>query len=178
MLGIAAFSNVKAQSPVKDREDVRTFVQKFYDWYVVLWMASVDKKNAACSCEIAVKQRPGYFEAGLRKALLNDYAAQAKAKGEIVGLDSDPFLGGQDIGLGYQTGNVKSVGNKFLVDIHDIAKGKSEKEKLAAPVTVIAEVAILSGHPVFTNFIFPADGKQYSLLKMLKDLSNERNNVK
>ncbi|MEN0054541.1 MAG: hypothetical protein AAGC65_12790 [Mucilaginibacter sp.] len=177
MLCMVMILDVNAQS-VSEKENVRTFVQKFYDWYIVLYKAPVDKKHPVCSCEIAVKQRPEYFDAHLRKALIDDYAAQAKAKGEIVGLDSDPFLGGQDIGLGYQTGKVKSTGNKFLVDIHDIGKGKSEKETLAAPIAVIAEVTKVAGHPVFTNFIFLDDGKQYSLLQMLKDLSNERNNTK
>jgi hypothetical protein len=134
----------------------------------------MNEKHPVCSCEIPTKQRPEYFDPGLRKALMDDYAAQAKAKGELVGLDSDPFLGGQDIGLGYQTGNVKNIGNKFLVDIHDIDKGKSEKEKLASPVTVIAEVTKSNEHFVFTNFIFLIDGKRYSLLKTLKDLSDER----
>lgn len=179
MLSVAVFSKVNAQPSVQDKADVKAFVQKFYDWYVVLYTAPVNKKNPACSCEIPTKQHPEYFDLSLRKALKDDFAAQAKVKGEIVGLDSDPFLGGQDIGLGYQAGNVKNIGNKFLVDIHDIDKGKSEKEKLAAPVTVIAEVAKSNEHFVFTNFIFLIDGKRFSLLKMLKDLSDERkNNIK
>lgn len=176
ILSVTIFSKVNAQYSVKDKEDVKAFVQKFYDWYIVLYTAPVNKKHPVCSCEIPTKQHPEYFDPGLRKALMDDYTAQAKVKGEIVGLDSDPFLGGQDIGVGYQAGNVKNIGDKFLVDIHDIDKGKSEKEKLAAPVTVIAEVAKSNGHFVFTNFFFLMDGKRYSLLKMLKDLSNERKN--
>ena len=174
MMCMALFSTVNAQPSIKDKEDVKAFVQKFYDWYVVLYTAPINKKHPVCSCEIPVKQRPGYFDPRLRKALMDDYAAQAKAKGEIVGLDSDPFLGGQDIGLGYQTGNVKNIGDKLLVDIHDITKGKSEKEKLAAPIVVVAELAKSKEHFVFTNFFFLMDGKKYSLLKMLNDLSNER----
>jgi hypothetical protein len=172
------FLDVNAQHAVNDKEDARVFVQQFYDWYVNLYMAPMDKKHPVTSCEIAIKQRPEYFDSGLRKALTDDYTAQARVKGEIVGLDSDPFLGGQDIGLGYQTGSVKNIGNKFLVNIHDISKGKPEREKLAAPVIVVAEVAKLNGHFAFTNFIFLIDGKPYGLLKMLKGLSNERNNTK
>jgi hypothetical protein len=175
MFCMIIFSNANAQSSISDKESARVFVQKFYDWYVVLYLAPPDKSRPVCSCIAAINQRAEYFHPLLRKALIDDNNAQLKVKGEIVGLDFDPFLSGQDIGRGYQTGNVKQIGNRFLVDIHDIEKGKSNKTILAAEIPVIVELAKVNEHWVFTNFIYLTDGKRYNLLDQLKSLHKDRN---
>ncbi|HTE00305.1 MAG TPA: hypothetical protein VK668_13525 [Mucilaginibacter sp.] len=166
------FSNVNAQSSADNRESARVFVQKFYDWYTVLYSNQLGKKDSLPTNVVAINQRQEYFDIPLRKALINDYRAQSKITEGIVGLNWDPFLTGQEIRIGYQTGNVKQVGNKFLVDIHDIEKGKLESAILDAELLLVAEVVKVNGHWVFMNFIYPK--RHDNLLMVLRSLRKDR----
>jgi hypothetical protein len=168
------FSGVTAQSKTDDKENARVFVQKFYDWYSVLVSATLEKRAKTPPDIVAIKARGYYFDIPLRKALIDDANAQAKVAGEIVGLDFDPFSNAQDTRVGYQTGNVKQLGNTFLVDVHDIEKGKSEKAILAAELVVVAKVVKVNGHWVFTNFIYPSKGGSNDLLSTLRVLRKDR----
>jgi len=167
------FSNVNAQSAIDDKESARVFVQKFYDWYTVLYTAPQKKGEIRATSIIAINQKSLSFDVLLRKALVDDDRAQSKVTDDIVGLDWDPFLTGQDIGVGYQTGNIKKAGNKFLVDIHNIERGKSKKAILASELLVVAEVAKLNRHWVFTNFLYPKRGND-NLLLILRNLRKDR----
>jgi hypothetical protein len=51
-----------------------------------------------------MEKQGSQFESGLLAALKEDVAAQAAAKGEIVGLDFDPFLNTQDPAESYEVG--------------------------------------------------------------------------
>ena len=73
---------------------------QFYKWYVPI----VISKNSAHSLQIAMEKQGSQFESGLLAALKEDVAAQAAAKGEIVGLDFDPFLNTQDPAESYEVG--------------------------------------------------------------------------
>jgi len=161
------FSNANAQSS-NDKESGRVFVQRFYDWYNQLASSFVPvKKNGVRSPDIiALKQHSEYFDASLSKAIIDDYDAQSKVRGDIVGLDFDPFLNAQDTGFEYQTGNVKQTGNRFFVDVHCGAKGK-RKETLATKTVVIAEIVKEGTSWKFTNFMYPIDGRQDDLMQML-----------
>ena len=171
-----AFSELTAQPQKNEKEDAKVFVQKFYDWYVALVNTPVKKKKGeSCNCDdvAALTQKSIDFDVHLRKAIIDDAKAQAKAN-EIVGLDSDPFLAAQDIGFGYQAGTVKQVGQKFYVDIHYAEISKSKKQILAGPVAVVAEVTKTNGRWIFTNFIYPVDGRRDDLLTILKNLATDR----
>src|SRR5215212_4808372 len=83
--------------PVLGREPMaedspRQFVQDFYSWYVPIAM----KDHKVPAFVVAIKEKPSLFSPQLLKALQNDADAQAKASGEIVGIDWDPFLNTQD----------------------------------------------------------------------------------
>jgi hypothetical protein len=172
VLGMIMFSNVYAQSKTDDKESARVFVQKFYDWYAVLDSSSISaRKNPVAS---ALNQKRECFDAYLRKAIMDDEHAQAKVKGELVGLDFDPFTNAQDRRVGCQTGNVKQIGHKFFVDVHDIAKGKSKEAILTSELVVVAEVAKTNGHWVFTNFIYNIKDGNENLLQILKSLAKSR----
>lgn len=163
----------RAQSTVPNKEDARIFVQKFYDWYTVLYNAEPQGKNPISSDIVALKKKPELFDALLRKAIIEDANAQAKVSGEIVGFDADPFLNAQDNGFTYLAGNVKQTGNIFYVDLHGGLTGKTKKAILATEVDVIVEVVNVKGKWVFKNFIYP--GKvQTNLLDILKDMRKER----
>jgi hypothetical protein len=74
-------------------ESVRGFVQGFYDWYVP---KALDHKIFR-AWDLALKTKSSVFSPELAQALREDSAAQDKAeKGELVGLDFDPFLNSQD----------------------------------------------------------------------------------
>ena len=178
VLSMIVSSNLKAQSSVNEKESARVFVQKFYDWYVVLFSAPPEKWRTHATSIIAITQKSSSFDTALRKALLDDDHAQSKNTDDIVGLDFDPFLMAQDIGFDYQTGNVKQVGDKFFVDIHSALKGKSKKAILAKNIVVVAEVVKAGTSWKFTNFIYPAEGKQKQsdLLEILASLRKDREN--
>src|ERR1700679_2038530 len=103
ILSMAMFSCERAsKTKIDDKESARVFVQKFYDWYNALSNAETPDKNDVVPAEtVALNKKADYFDVPLRAAIIEDQNAQAKVPGEIVGLDSDPFLNAQDIGFSY-----------------------------------------------------------------------------
>jgi len=165
---VFVFFKAKAQSTVDDKESARMFVQKFYDWSFVLFKTDYPKtKNQLSDQQIIMKHGKDFFGQDLRKALENYYNTPTK-DGDI-GLDFDPFMAGQDYGVGYQTGNVKQLGNKFLVDVHDVKSGQPKGAVLAAPVEVTVEVVKEAGKWAITNFLYPAELANTNLLQLLKN---------
>jgi len=175
IFGVILFSKVQAQLVNGDKDAAKAFVQKFYDWYVPVYNLPPNPK-APSSIRVAVTKKKDVFDVTLYKALI-DYLNTPPVE-EMDGLDSDPFINGQDAGKGYEAGNVKQIGNKFFVDIHNIEKGKSSKATLAAEVVVIPEVAKVKGKWVFINFTFPFEGKRYDLLDMLNNIRKQRSSKK
>ncbi|HZY35823.1 MAG TPA: hypothetical protein VFE53_04200 [Mucilaginibacter sp.] len=165
-----AFSaNIKAQAKPDDKESARVFVQKFYDWYSVLFDAEpVQKPGKLSSQQIAMKHSREFFSAHLRTAL-SDYYNRPLKDDEDIGLDFDPFIAGQDLGAGLQTCNVRQEGNRFWVDVHNIKKGQPQKAIQAAEVLAVAEVTKEDGHWVIINFEYPPAGDKANLLAMLED---------
>lgn len=94
-------------------QSCRIFVREFYNWYMP--MALTDYQQPASM--FAVRKRPEAFGDTLLKALNDDFKAQADAKGEIVGLDFDPFLNSQDPAEKYVVGKVVVAGGKCVADI-------------------------------------------------------------
>ncbi|WP_374949364.1 hypothetical protein [Mucilaginibacter sp.] len=125
ILCIVMSLNVKAQSAANDKAAAKEFVQKFYDWYNVL-QADDDftRKHNLSEFAFAMKERGSYFDAPLRKAITDYFRKPVKF--DETGLDFDPIAAAQDTRSGFQTGNVKQVGNTYLIDLHDLPKGKSK----------------------------------------------------
>ncbi|MCQ6961557.1 DUF3828 domain-containing protein [Mucilaginibacter aquariorum] len=169
ILSIAVSSNIKAQSPIKDKESARAFVQKFYSWYVALYNKDTPKSDL-----VALKKYPTYFDTALSDAIMRDYSEQPKNAGEILGLDADPFLSAQDTGFDYQAGDVKQVGDKFLIDIHSGTAGEPKKEILKSETILIAQVANVNNQWKFINFLYPAKQGGGSLLTVLAKLLKDR----
>jgi hypothetical protein len=168
VFGTITFLGANAQSKIDEKESARLFVQKFYDWYSALYNAdNPGAETQPSSQQVAMKHSREFFSANLQKALTNYYGTPRK-DGDI-GLDFDPFIAGQDSGPGYETGNIKEAGNKFLVDVHSIKKGETHQAVLAAELIVVAEVTKESGHWVIANFTYVDSGKRYDLLGLLKD---------
>jgi len=156
--------SVKAQSgsEANASDSVKKFVQGFYDWYVPKAVSS----RSAPAWSTAVKEKGSCFSPELGRKLREDSEAQAKDEGEIVGLDFDPFLNGQDPGRHYSVGKVVPKGETYLVEIHRVVAGKPEQKTM-----VTAEVTGKNGQWHFVNFVYP-DG--HNLLGVLKALKDER----
>jgi hypothetical protein len=153
--------SLKAQSRLNPQGTgpAREFVQKFYNWYTPIareesptppWITAIRKQDSAFSRELAT-------------ALQLDADAQSVAKGEIVGIDFDPFLSGQDPCDHYATESVNVSGEKYLAEIHCVMAGK-EREK---PV-VISELRNNGGHWIFVNFHYAGNKDLLSLLDKLR----------
>lgn len=119
-----------------------------------------------------MKKKGNLFSSDLRTKLLEDAAAQAKVKGEIVGLDFDPFLNtNSDVAKKYVATKVVQKGNSYLVDVHAVTSGK----KSATP-TVTPAVGFVNGKCVFINFHYGKDAipENENLISVLKSLANDR----
>jgi len=155
----------QAESP--QEASARRFVQDFYNWYVP---ASAHAKGPAWDLATGsirkgfrAKGKQWSFSPNLTKALHEDFLASSKNKGEIVGLDFDPFLNSQDPASRYVAQKVEQKGNKYFVSVHGVMAGK-----LAAKPDVIAQVEKQKGTWHFTNFIYPGNGHLLTVLKNLK----------
>jgi len=144
---------------------VRRFARTFYDWYA-------PKSNADSPSDaehLALSTRPAAFSPELRNALLEDWTAQSKVTGEIVGIDWDPFLGGQDPASRYWVRKIQHNGQTWLVSVW------SSYGKQSHAPDVIAQVEKSGGKNgwCFTDFFYPhAPGS--GLLDSLRLLKKER----
>ena len=157
-LAVAALQAQEA----KPEDSVRKFAQDFYRWYVPIAF----KENKGPAFGIAIKQRPSSFSPQLLQALRDDAEAQAKAIGEMVGLDFDPFLNSQDPSNHYVIGQINRKTDGYWVDIHT-----SKSEETHAKSRIIAVVNQSGGHWFFSNFRFPDGG---DLLETLQGLKHDR----
>ncbi|MBS1814349.1 MAG: DUF3828 domain-containing protein [Acidobacteria bacterium] len=148
-----------AQKLPSNVADAAIFVRKFYKWYV-----PIAKKSKVRPAEIALQERASSFDPKLATALEEDFRAQEKAK-EIVGIDWDPFLSGQDTCDSYPLSTPTAKINSVLVPVFCEQEGK-----LSAKPVVTAEVSYRRGQWVFTNFVYPQD----DLMALLMQLKQER----
>jgi len=153
-----------AQAPVRQPESTacRRFVQEFYDWYSPL----ARKSTREPAWNLAMQRKPEAFSADLLKALKIDSEAAAHAKGDIVGLDFDPFVGGQDPADHYQARGASWQGETCLVEVWPVSAARSKKPD------AIAEVVLVGGHWEFQNFRYPESNS--NLVSVLVTLRAER----
>lgn len=128
----------------------RAVVAGFYEWYGTGTRgvaAALDEKRAAFSEE-------------LHLALKADVDAKARANGEIVGLDYDPFLNSQDPCAQYAVGGVTPRSGAYSVDVFAVCDGAREERP-----SVIVDVRLVKGTWVIAD-VRDRDGS--SLLATLK----------
>jgi hypothetical protein len=160
VLTLAHSLHAQAKNDQHVQESLRVFVQSFYDWYAPKALGS----NSGPAWNNALRTKEGYFSPGLALKLRNDADAQAKAEGEIVGLDFDPFLNGQDPGEHYEVGKIVQRGESYWVDIHSVSSGKMSEKP-----TVIAEVVQRNDQWRFVNFHYLNGRDLLGVLKALKE---------
>jgi hypothetical protein len=137
----------------------RAFVQEFYDWYVP--RAAKERKQPAFV--LVLKYKESALSSDLFRSLKEDSEAQAKAVGDIVGLDFDPFLYTQDPANKYAVGEVTAKNGSCSATVRAATSGRRKQEP--APV---AELALKDGHWQFVNFNYPEGQDLRTVLKQLR----------
>jgi len=155
----------QAASGQQDTTSCRRFVQDFYDWYVPFTQTTMNGRPS----DIALKRKADLFNPDLVRALKNDSEAQARAKGELVGIDFDPFAGG-DPADHYEARSVTWHAETCSVEVWR-ASPRDTAAKTGKP-EVVAEVTLVHGHWEFRNFRYPDLGSD--LLNVLATLREER----
>jgi len=147
---------------LKAQDSPQAFVQNFYNWYTPIAL----KSQKGPGSDIALRSKALLFSRELAKALREDSQAQAKAQGEIVGIDWDPFLNSQDPEDQYEAAKVTQIGDRYFVDVYGLNSGKRHEKP-----EVVVELRQDAGKWVFVNF-HSVDG--HNLLASLKSLSESR----
>jgi hypothetical protein len=166
LLGLPSMFLGQAAQPDDRQQSCGAFVQNFYAWYVKK-DAESSRKHLRTS-DIALKDRPEAFDVELSHRLKEDSEAQAKVKDDIVGLDFDPVLGGQDSCPRYETRKITMAGDSCRVEVFGNCGGKHAKPD------VVPELANRSGQWVFVNFRYPQSGETDDLLTILRKLRDDR----
>lgn len=156
----------QAQAVQYIRNSCRNFVQQFYDWYV--------KRP---EYPRALMYRPSAFSPELSQRLREDHEAQAKAQGDITGLDFDPFLNSQDPAEHYVVAQIKLTGEHACwAEIH-----RGSPDKMSKATYVAAELVSNVGRWHFVNFYYSVPNSDFSasvshggLLGLLKKLRQDR----
>lgn len=155
--GVAAERSA-AGAPATAADSVREFVAEFYHWYMLqastassdrLWYSVLD-------------HRASVLDDDLRTAMLRDREEQRAARGELVGLESDPFLNSQDPCATYSVTGVVRDGQRFRVEIRPECGTAREAQ---APFHAV--VARSDGAWVFVDVEYP-DEFGRTLLKRLE----------
>jgi hypothetical protein len=152
--------NAQAKDAQKTPASLRGFVQGFYDWYVPKALGD----NAGPAWDLVLRSRSSDLSPQLVQALREDLTAQAKAKGEIVGLDFDPFLNSQDPGERYEVGTITPKDGGYRVEIHGVWSGKKHEK-----TDVVAVVVQKNGRWLFVNFDYPEGRDLLAVLKSLRE---------
>jgi hypothetical protein len=135
------------------------FVQNFYDWYAPL----AKTNNGAPAWNRVLKRQPSILRPELARALRADSEAQARAVGEIAGLDFDPFLNSQDPCDHYATGRTVQTDSIYRVEVHSVCAGVKDPK-----ATVVAELVRKDSSWTFVNMFYPDNNS--NLLALLKKL--------
>jgi len=160
VLALVAIPSAQAQSALS----AKGFVQSFYTWYI----PQMTKNVPVPSDQRILKERASSFSPTLLAMLKEDMAASAKVTDEIVGLDFDPFINGQDTPTRYLAGKVIPKDKCYWVEVFDVSSGKKGNRPAVTP-----EVKFVKGQWIFTNFHYgktniPENENLISILKALK----------
>ena len=106
------------------------FARAFYAWYVPRALAPGTRSAA----NAVLRTRASDLTPALFRALRDDLDAQAKATDEIVGIDFDPMVGGQDPCERYEVGPVRGQGAAYTAPVYGVCEGVGHPEPDAVAV--------------------------------------------
>ena len=95
-------------------ESAQRAVQRFYDWYV----PRQEHAGGPDTWMVALTRGPLQVDPELVRWFRIDSTAQARAKGEIDGIDWDPFLASQDPCKAYTTAPPIIEGVRVYIPVH------------------------------------------------------------
>ena len=151
--------SAQAAHAVKAESEALRFAREFYRWYV--FVSKEDGEGPVW--ERALKHRSEVFSAPLASALGEDLNAQGKVRGEIVGIDFDPFLNTQDPGDRYEVRGREKRGVRYFVDVYRVRPdGPGQR------ADVVAELSRVGGRWQFMDFHYPAGGSLLRILTILR----------
>ena len=149
---LALLSLSATAQPANSPEQIpacRRFVQDFYSWYVPF----TQKPTNGPAFNLALRNKAEVFSPELLRALKLDSEAQARAKGEIDGIDFDPLVGGLDPADHYTVRQVTVKGDRCFAEVwRDSPTDTTEKSRKP---DAVAELAQRAGHWEFVNFHYP-----------------------
>jgi hypothetical protein len=164
LAGVGSLSARAQQSAQGQEGSCRRFAQEFYDWYAPI----TQKETGSPAWDTALQVKRDAFSPHLFRVLKADSEAQARAKGELVGLDFDPFVNSQDPADHYEARRLVIKANRCSVEVwRDSPSDTAEKSTKPA---VVAELAMSNGHWVFINFQYP----ETDLLTLLRRQDENR----
>lgn len=145
----------------------KKFVQDFYDWYSAQVL-----RNPPITIEETIQRKRESFGPELKQLLLEDSKAQNAVKGEIVGLDFDPFLStNAEPAEKYSAGSVTKRGDSFRIPVFATYSGKKQVKPIAVPELTQQR----NGRWVFANFHYvDSSPENENLIAILKALAKER----
>jgi len=139
------------------------FVASFYRWYT----PKTHTETGGPAFVVALRSRRAAFAPALYQALEADATAQAKVKGDIVGLDFDPFLYSQDPCERYEPTQAVRQRGGFRVTVVPTCSGRKDPD-----AAVLADVEPQNNTWVFANFA-DHEGKN-DLRSTLRSLAADR----
>jgi hypothetical protein len=167
---IIAILSRQAIAQVPDRQQdsssCRKFSQAFYDWYLPF----TQRKTQQPALYVVLQRKPEAFSPDLLRALKIDSEASARAQGELVGLDFDPFVGSQDPADHYEARGVSWQGDRCSVEVWGASR--TDTAAKSGKPDAVAEVRLVRGHWEFQNFRYPELGS--NLMSVLAELVQER----
>jgi hypothetical protein len=161
------------QTSEQDRSSCKRFTQEFYDWYAPL--VQIDSHSRYKNVERQIRERESkVLTPKLLQALRADEQAQVRVKDQIVGLDFDPYVGGQDPADHYEARKLTLQGNTCSVEVWR-SSPNDDSEKSDKP-DVVAELVQQDHQWRFANFKYPQVNAD--LLSVLADMAKERSKSK
>jgi hypothetical protein len=171
VLAVPATPALLAQNAdqAKNEQSCRGFVQQFYNWYVSREILDEKMRADHPVSDDVLLLRPQVLDPILLQLLKEDSAAQARAVGEIDGLDFDPFLNSQDPSSKFVVESVALTGGHCLAAVNGIEQGKKRER-------VVAELVPTGKTWVFVNFHYGKSNylEDENLIRSLNMLREER----
>ncbi|HEY9775696.1 MAG TPA: DUF3828 domain-containing protein [Planktothrix sp.] len=177
---VSAETAGEAKKPVVDTKKVaaasdaecKTFVEKFYAFYLIPETKRKTQPNAPENDAVSdLARNRKFLPPKLYAALKADLDASMKAKGDLVGLDFDPFFNAQEVPDRFVSGKVTTKGANKMVEACGYWFGKKTPQ-----LDAVLELQNDNSQWHIANVHYPADkdSKATDLLGILAGLKHDR----
>ena len=154
----------------KGQEGINKSCQEFVSTFYVWYLPKALKNSRGPASDLVIRDRPYLLSPDLVRQLSEESEDQRKAGSDLVGLDFDPFLGGDGPAEGYVVKKVTIKDNKCWAEVYGVWDGK----QYATP-DVTPELMLKGGRWIFVNFYYPdmSSSRSANLLDALKAVRRE-----